>query len=81
MPTTLSFYYLSLILISLLQDDTSSDFDGLGKKLLGGFALAVVVAIAYVFIKLRLRDKKPQAEFISINSFQRTDEASKSLGK
>lgn len=81
MPTTLAFYYLSLISISLLQDDTSSDFDGLGKKLLGGFALAVVVAVAYAFIKLRLRDKKPQAEFISINSCQRTDEASKSLGE
>jgi hypothetical protein len=78
MPTALPLYYLSLISISLLQDNTSSDFDGLGKKLLGGFALAVVVAVAYAFIKLRLRDKKPQAQFISINSFQRTNEASKS---
>ncbi len=77
MPTALAFYYLSLLSISLLQDETSSDFDGLGKKLLGGFALAVVVAVAYAFIKLRLRDKKPQAEFISINSFQRTDERTK----
>jgi hypothetical protein len=78
MPTRLAFYYLSLISISLLQDDTSSDFDGLGKKLLGGFALAVVVAVAYAIIKLRLRDKKPPTEFLSINSFQRTDEAPKS---
>jgi hypothetical protein len=77
MPTTLAVYYLSLISISLLQNETSSDFDGLGKKLLGGFALAVVVAVAYAFIKMRLRDKKPQAEFISINSFQRTDETTK----
>jgi hypothetical protein len=79
MPTALAFYYLSLISLNLLQDETSSDFAGLGKELLGGFVLAVVVAIAYAFIKLRLRDKKPQAEFLSINSFQRTDEASKSL--
>lgn len=81
MPTTLALYYLSLISISLLQDDTSSDFDGLGKKLLGGFALAVVVAVAYAFIKLRLRDQNPPEQFISINSFQRTDEASKSVRK
>jgi hypothetical protein len=79
MPTALAFYYLSLISLNFLQDETSSDFAGLGKELLGGFVLAVVVAIAYAFIKLRLRDKKPQAEFLSINSFQRTDEASKSL--
>jgi hypothetical protein len=33
-----------------------------------------VVAVAITFIKLRLRDKKPPAEFISINSSQRKDE-------
>ena len=77
MPTIIALYHLSLIAISFLQDDSSSDFSDLGKKLLGGFALAVVVAVAYTFIKLRLRDKKPPAEFISINSFQRTDETSK----
>jgi len=66
MPTTIALYYLSLLAISFLQDDTSSDFSDLGKKLLGGFTLAVVVAVAYTFIKLRLRDKKPPAEFISI---------------
>jgi hypothetical protein len=37
-----------------------------------------VVAVAYAIIKLRLRDKKPPTEFLSINSFQRTDEAPKS---
>ncbi len=40
MPTTIALYYLSLIAISFLQDDTSSDFSDLGKKLLGGFASA-----------------------------------------
>jgi hypothetical protein len=79
MTNTLAFYYLSLIASSLLQNETSFEFDGLGQKLLGGFALAVVVAVAYTFIKLRRRDKRPHAEFISINSFQQTDEASKSL--
>jgi hypothetical protein len=66
MPTIFALYQLSLIAISLLQDDPSSDFNGLGKQLLGGFALAVVVAVAFTFIKLRLRDRKPPAEFISI---------------
>ena len=77
MPTTLALYQLSVIAISLLQDDASSDFNDLGKKLLGGFVLAVVVAVAFTFIKLRLRDKKPPAEFISITSFQRKDERAK----
>lgn len=71
MPTTLALYQLSVIAISLLQDNTSSNFNDLGKKLLGGFVLAVAVAVAYTFIKLRLRDRKPPAEFISINPEKR----------
>jgi hypothetical protein len=66
MPTIFALYQLGVIAISLLQDDTSSDFNGLGKQLLGGFVLAVVVAVVFTFIKLRLRDRKPPAEFISI---------------
>ncbi len=77
MPTTLALYHLSLLLISLLQDDTAANFNDLGGKLLGGFVLAVVVAVAYTFIKLRLRDQKPPTRFISISSFQRSDEKSK----
>ncbi|HEY3042318.1 MAG TPA: hypothetical protein VGJ66_26550 [Pyrinomonadaceae bacterium] len=77
MPTAIALYHFSLLLISVLQDEISSDFDGLGKQLLAGFVLAVVVAVAYTFIKLRLRDKKPPAQFISISSCHRTDETSK----
>lgn len=68
MPTAFALYYLSLISISLLEDSTASDFDSLGKQLLGGFAVAVAVAVAYTFIKLRVRDKNPPAPFISISS-------------
>jgi hypothetical protein len=77
MPATLLLYQLSFIVISLLQDDASSDFQGFGKQLLGGFVLAVALAVAYTFIKLRLRDRKPPAQFISISSTPRTDESSK----
>lgn len=77
MPTAIALYHFSLLLISVLQDEISSDLDGRGKQLLAGFVLAVVVAVAYTFIKLRLRDKKLPAQFISISSFHRTDETSK----
>jgi hypothetical protein len=78
MPMTIALINLSLLLFNIISDETgSSDFDGLGKQLLGGFAIAVVVAVSYTFIKLRLRDKKPPAQFVSINPFQKTDDTSK----
>jgi len=79
MPTefALALSQLSLLVINLLQDDTSSDFNDLGRKLLLGFALAVVMAVALAFIKTRLSDKKPPAQFISISSFQETDDTTK----
>jgi hypothetical protein len=58
----------SLALISLLQEDTGN-FNDLGKLLLGGVAAAIVVAVAFTFVRFRLRDKKPQtSNFISISS-------------
>lgn len=80
MPATFAFYHLWLLSISIADiadDDTLSDFGDLGKELLGGFAIAVVVAVVYNLIKLRLRDQKPPAQFISISSFKGTDEATK----
>ena len=79
MPTPLALYYLSLLAISLLEDQTASDFDSLGKQLPGGFAVAVAVAIVYTFIKLRLRDKNPPAPFISITSKAEDDVSTKPM--
>ncbi len=77
MPMIIALYHLSFLSVNLLQDNPSSDFNDLGKQLLGGFVLAVIVAVVFTFIKLRLRDKHPPAQFISISSFQSTDETPK----
>jgi hypothetical protein len=76
MPATFVLYQLSVIAISLAPEGPASDFDGLGKQLLGGFALAVAVAVVYTLIKLRLRDRKPPAQFLSISTPARTEDAS-----
>jgi hypothetical protein len=76
MPTTLALY-LSLLTISFLQEDLTADFGELGGKLLGGFVLAVVVAVTFAVLKMRWRDKNPPAQFISINPGERNDGAEK----
>jgi hypothetical protein len=75
MPATLMLHHLWLLSIAIADviGDDSSDFGDLGKELLGGFAIAVVIAVAYAFIKLRLRDQKPAAQFISISSSEGPD--------
>jgi hypothetical protein len=74
---TLVLHNLGLLSITILQEDPSSDFSELGKELLGGFVLAVVVAVAFTLIKLRLRDKQPPSKFISISSVNEPDEPAK----
>ena len=50
---------------------TTAAFDDLGKLLLGGTVAAIVVAIGFTLIRLRMRDKKPQtSNFISISSVE-----------
>ena len=44
-----------------------SQFNDLGKWLLGGFVLALGAGVTFSLVRLRLRDKKPPAQFISIN--------------
>ena len=70
LPTlTIALYNLYVFSILFVQEAAATDFDDLGTMLLGGFALAIVVAVLFVFVKLRLRDKKPQtAEFLSISN-------------
>jgi hypothetical protein len=58
----------SLLLIELFQEN-STNFDDLGKLLLGGVAAAIVLAVGFTLVRFRLRDKKPiSSGFISINS-------------
>lgn len=75
-PLTLLFplFTTHALAIFLIQEEIATDFNDLGKLLLGGFVLAVAVAIALTFVRLRLRDKKPPtSEFISINSPEREE--------
>ena len=65
---------LTVFAISFVQEASTSDFDDLGTLLLGGFALAIVVAVAFTFVKLRLRDKRSlQSDYISINPSQKEE--------
>ena len=67
---TLVIVYNSVLLMSLLQEtQVPTDFDDLGKLLLGGFAAAVVFALGFTFVRLRMREKTPQtSDFISISA-------------
>lgn len=70
MPALVFFVLNSLIFEAPPNADNSfSELGDLGNLLLGGFVLAVVVAIAFTFMRLRLREKKPpSAQFISIQA-------------
>jgi hypothetical protein len=59
-----------LSLICLLQD-TTTDFNDLGKLLLGGVVAAIVIAVTFTLVRFKLRDKKPPtSSFISIGSVE-----------
>ena len=59
------------ICVLALTEETSTHFNDLGKLMLVGFAAALVVAVAFTFVRLRLREKSPQtSNFISISSTQ-----------
>jgi hypothetical protein len=70
-------YFPGLLAISLLQDSIGIEFGDQGRKLLGGFAVAVVVAIAVTVIRFRRRDKNSTPAFISITSCREEDPPAK----
>jgi high-affinity Fe2+/Pb2+ permease len=56
------------VFLSLIQE-TNSNFDDLGTLLLGGVAAAVVVAVVFSFVRLRLREKNPpKSNFTTIGA-------------
>jgi hypothetical protein len=63
------------IWIFALTEETSTDFNDLGKLMLAGFAAAIVFALGFTFIRLKLREKTPPtSNFISISSTQEKNE-------
>jgi len=58
---------ISVLFTVLLFQDEATNFNDLGKLLLGGVAAAIVCAVAFTLVRLRLRDKRPAtSNFISI---------------
>jgi hypothetical protein len=56
------------LLFFIFDSALSEDFNDLGKLMLAGFAAAVAVALAFTFIRFRLRDKKADnSQVLSIN--------------
>ncbi len=73
--TLFLFFYPSILLMNLIQEVSDTDFNDLGKLLLGGFAVVVAFAIAFTFVRLRLRDSKPPASnFLSITHPQNREQ-------
>ena len=59
--------WLGSVTVGALIQEAQTDFQDLGKLLLGGVIAAFVFAIGFTFVRLKLRDKKPQtSSFISI---------------
>jgi hypothetical protein len=73
MPLVVLYTWISLI--SVIQE-TQTDFQDLGTLLLVGVVVAIGVALAFTFIRFKLRDKRPPTSaFISIAS-KREEESS-----
>ena len=68
----MSLFYALLGFVILVSDEESlGEMGDLGGLMLGGFVLAVGLAVALTFIRIRMRDKRPpEPQFISINSGQ-----------
>lgn len=64
---------IALLGIMLILEGEETNFNDLGKLMLGGFGLAVGVAVFITFIRLKRRETKPAAQFISISAPQKKD--------
>jgi hypothetical protein len=70
---TLALYLSGSLAMTLVQDAISLEFGDQGRKLLIGFAVAVVVVIAFTIIRFQRRDKNPPQAFISVTSCKDED--------
>lgn len=60
------------LLLLNLQETPAGAFDDLGKLLAGGTIAAIVVAIGFTLVRLRIREKRPQtSSFMSISSVEK----------
>ena len=58
-----------LALLLLLQETT--DFNDIGKLMLGGFGAAIILAVAFVFFRLKMQERKPpKSSFTTISSHE-----------
>lgn len=60
---------ITILAVFSPDSDALAEMNDLGTLMLGGFILAVVAAVALTIVRLRIREKKPEAaQFISINA-------------
>ena len=70
MMTAAWLIHVVIVIVNLPPDsDALAGMNDLGTLMLGGFVLAVVAAVALTVVRLKIREKKPEAaQFSSINS-------------
>jgi hypothetical protein len=63
--------FFPLCLLLLLQETSTGAFDDLGKLLLGGTVSAILLAVGFTVVRLRMRDKRPPtSDFLSISAIE-----------
>ncbi len=69
-------YRLGLLSMLFLQEADATDFNDLGKLLLGGVVVAIAVAIGFTLLRMKFQSKNPSPpSFISISQFTGKDDA------